>query len=106
MADAITWAQIGTLIALIGGFFAIYRWISGIQIELLAKIAETKAELADYKLVVAERYVSAVTAGASENRLLVAFDKLSARMEGIVARLDKLALTMAAGFKKTNGDSA
>ncbi len=52
-------------------------------------------ELQDYKLYVAQTHVTAQALRETEDRLISSFEKVTSRLESIVARLDKLALDMA-----------
>ncbi len=52
-------------------------------------------ELQDYKLFVAQNHVTSQALRETEDRLISSFEKVTSRLESIVARLDKLALDMA-----------
>ncbi len=52
-------------------------------------------ELADYKLYVAQTHVTSQALRETEDRLIASFEKVTSRLESIVARLDKLSLDMA-----------
>jgi hypothetical protein len=59
-------------------------------------------ELQDYKLYVAQNHVTAQALRETEDRLIASFEKVTSRLESIVARLDKLALDMARGGGNSN----
>ena len=52
-------------------------------------------DLANYKTFVAQNHVTSQALRETEDRLIAGFDKVTSRLETIVARLDKLALDMA-----------
>ena len=52
-------------------------------------------ELADFKLYVAQTYVSSISLRETEERLIASNDRLSDSLDKIVNRLDKLSIEMA-----------
>lgn len=54
-------------------------------------------DLTTFKLYVAQNHVSYAALRETEERLIAAIDKLAGRMEAVVARLDKVAIDIAAG---------
>jgi len=101
MDGAITWAQIGTLVALAGSLFGFYRWITGIEQAFGVALDREREErlkleraFADYKVFVSQNHVSAAALRETEERLIAAVEKLATRMENVITRLDKLSLEM------------
>lgn len=87
---------IGLALALVGGLLTLWWRIEGkFAVEAAARTA-IKDDLNTYKTYVAQNHVSAEALRSTEERLISAFDKITARMEQIVSRLDKLAIDMAA----------
>ena len=92
MADAISWYQVGLIVAFVAALGGAYRWINGIQNEEADKRAELAQRFYDFKLYVAQNYVSASALKDTEERLITGMEKLSSRIEQLVARLDKMAI--------------
>jgi hypothetical protein len=89
---AITTELVGLFVLLIGA-------IGGLWWKIEAKIASesansrrTQVELYDFKLYVAQNYVSSLALRETEQRLITAMEKLAVRMEAVVSRLDKISL--------------
>ena len=90
---------VALVVVLIGGILTFWWRIEGRFTEEREARAALARELSDYKLYSAQTHVSAAALRETEDRLIAAFDKLTARMEAIVGRLDKMSLDMATGSK-------
>ena len=97
MEAVLTWPQIGTIIVLIGSIVGIYRWVSSEIAREQNERLKLERDLSAYKIFVSQTLVSASSLAATEERLVIAVEKLASRMEIVVSRLDKLAIDMAAG---------
>ena len=85
-----------TLAALILGGIAAAWWRLDSRFDEEADARNALAmDLANYKTFVAQNHVTSQALRETEDRLIAGFDKVTSRLETIVARLDKLALDMA-----------
>ena len=89
---AITTEIIGLFVLLIGT-------IGGLWWKIEAKIASESnernrlhADFYEFKLHVAQNYVSSMALRETEQRLITAMEKLAVRMEAVVSRLDRISI--------------
>jgi plasmid maintenance system antidote protein VapI len=86
---------IGLALAIGGGIGALWwKMQTGFDEERDAR-SKLERELSDYKLYVSNNHVSTAALRDTENRLINALEKLAARMETLVSRVEKLTLDMA-----------
>lgn len=77
--------------------------ISDETTETATKLA---TELSEYKLFVARNHITAPQLRETEERLIIAMDKIAARMEQMVARLDTIAVNVASTAAAQNHNRA
>jgi hypothetical protein len=90
-----TQITIGLAVVILGGIAAAWWRLEGRFDEERNARDLLAADLAAYKLYVAQNHVTSQALRETEERLVTAFEKVATRLETIVARLDRLALDMA-----------
>ena len=86
---------IGLVLAIVAGILGLWWRIEGRLNEERSRAEMIAKELSDYKFYVANNHVTVSALRDMEMRLLSTLEKLAARMETVVSRIEKLNLEMA-----------
>ena len=91
--------QAGTIIALLGFAFAIYRWITSIQDDMHNRFEREREQrlslernFAAFQLIAAQTYVPSGSLRATEERLVAVVEKLEVQIGNLGERFDRFVL--------------
>lgn len=87
--------SIGLVIVIVGAIFVLYFRIEAKFGEAKEKVDLTAKDLGEYKLHVERHFVTGPTLEKTEERLILAVDKLTARIETLVGRIETLGTKLA-----------
>jgi hypothetical protein len=87
--------SIGLTAIIIGALFVLYFRIEAKFSDAAEKAAQNAKDLSDYKLHVERHFVTGPALEKTEERLILAVDKLTARIETLVGRIETLGTKLA-----------
>jgi hypothetical protein len=87
--------SIGLVIAIVGAIFVLYFRIETKFTEVKERADSAAKDLGEYKLHVERHFVTGPTLEKTEERLILAVDKLTARIETLVGRIETLGTKLA-----------
>jgi hypothetical protein len=87
--------SIGLVVIIVGALFVLYFRIEAKFGEAKEKADQTAKDLGEYKLHVERHFVTGPTLEKTEERLILAVDKLTARIETLVGRIETLGTKLA-----------